>query len=172
MSNFADELVKFLEPDDIVWVHDYHLIPLAKALRARGLHNRIGFFLHIPLPPPEILTAMPHHETLIPLLGDYDLVGFQTDGDAANFARYVAKELGGPSHLSLRLGNGERAMRIGTFPVGVEARQFRRLAGQAVRTKFVQDVIRFHPRKVDHRCRPAWTIPRESPSAWQAMKTF
>jgi trehalose 6-phosphate synthase len=139
-EHFADELAKVLRPDDIVWVHDYHLIPLAKALRARNLDNRIGFFLHIPLPPPEILTAMPNHETLIPSLGDYDLVGFQTDGDAANFARYLAKELGTPSHLSLRLGTGDRAMRIGTFPVGIETRNFTRLARRAVKTKFVQQV--------------------------------
>ena len=68
-EHFADELAKVLKPDDIVWVHDYHLIPLAKALRARGLHNRIGFFLHIPLPPPEIITAMPNHETSDPVAG-------------------------------------------------------------------------------------------------------
>ena len=140
-AHFADELVKVLKPDDVVWVHDYHLIPLAKALRARGLANRIGFFLHIPSPPPEILTAMPNHETLIPSLVDYDLVGFQTDGDAANFARYFAKELGTPSHISHRLGGGERAMRIGTFPVGIETRRFTRLAERAVRTKMVQQVL-------------------------------
>jgi trehalose 6-phosphate synthase len=140
-ERFADELVKVLGPDDIVWVHDYHLIPLAKALRARGRHNRIGFFLHIPLPPPEILTAMPNHETLIPSLGDYDMVGFQTDGDAANFARYLAKELGTPAHMSLRLGTGERAMRIGTFPVGIETREFTRLARRSVKTTFVQRVV-------------------------------
>jgi trehalose 6-phosphate synthase len=140
-ERFADELAKVLQPDDIVWVHDYHLIPLARALQARGLTNRVGFFLHIPLPPPEILTAMPNHETLIPALGAYDLVGFQTDGDAANFARYLAKELGTPSHMSLRLGSGERAMRIGSFPVGIETRDFTRLAGRAVRTKFVQQVL-------------------------------
>jgi len=140
-EHFADELTKVLEPDDIVWVHDYHLIPLAKALRSRGLNNRIGFFLHIPLPPPEILTAMPNHERLIPLLGDYDLVGFQTDGDAANFARYLARELGTPSHISLRLGTGDRAMRIGTFPVGIETREFTRLARRALKTPFVQQVI-------------------------------
>jgi trehalose 6-phosphate synthase len=139
-EHFADELAKLLKPDDIVWVHDYHLIPLAKALRARGFTNRIGFFLHIPLPPPEILTAMPNHETLIPSLGDYDLVGFQTDGDAANFARYLAKELGTPSHISLRLGSGDRAMRIGTFPVGIETRRFTRMAERAVRTSFVEKV--------------------------------
>jgi trehalose 6-phosphate synthase len=140
-EHFADELAGVLKPDDTVWVHDYHLIPLAKALRARGFRNRIGFFLHIPLPPPEILTAMPNHETLIPSLGSYDLVGFQTDGDAANFARYLAKELGTPSHMALRLGSGDRAMRIGTFPVGIETREFTRLARRAVRTAIVQQVI-------------------------------
>src|SRR5580693_1647802 len=91
--------IKVLGPDDLVWVHDYHLIPLAKALRERGHRNRIGFFLHIPCPPPEILTALPNHERLIPLLCEYDLVGFQTDGDAANFARYLATECGLPSHI-------------------------------------------------------------------------
>jgi trehalose 6-phosphate synthase len=140
-EHFADELAQVLEPDDIVWVHDYHLIPLAKALRARGLNNRVGFFLHIPLPPPEILTAMPNHERLIPSLCDYDLVGFQTHGDAANFARYLAKELGTPSHISMRLGNGDRAMRIGTFPVGIETRNFTRLARRAVKTDFVRRVM-------------------------------
>ncbi|HKQ44886.1 MAG TPA: trehalose-6-phosphate synthase [Rhizomicrobium sp.] len=144
-EHFGDELAKVLKPDDIVWVHDYHLIPLAKALRARGLNNRIGFFLHIPLPPPEILTAMPNHETLIPSLGGYDLVGFQTDGDAANFARYLAKELGTPSHMSLRLGSGGRAMRIGTFAVGIETHEFTRLARRAVKTKFVEEVVRSIP---------------------------
>jgi trehalose 6-phosphate synthase len=139
-EHFANELAKLLTPEDVIWVHDYHLIPLAKALRARHLSNRIGFFLHIPLPPHEILTAMPNHETLIPCLGDYDLVGFQTDGDSANFARYLAKELGAPSHMSLRLGSGDRAMRIGTFPVGIETRDFTRLARRAKKTAFVQHV--------------------------------
>ena len=88
---------------------------------------------------------MPNHETLIPSLGDYDLVGFQTDGDAANFARYLAKELGTPSHISLRLGSGDRAMRIGTFPVGIETRHFTRLARRAVRTEMVQQVLHSIP---------------------------
>ena len=67
-EHFATELDKILRPDDLVWVHDYHLIPLAKALRERGHRNRIGFFLHIPCPPPEVLTALPNHERLIPTL--------------------------------------------------------------------------------------------------------
>jgi trehalose 6-phosphate synthase len=48
---FADKLGAFLTKDDIVWVHDYHLMPLARELRARGHLNPIGFFLHIPCAP-------------------------------------------------------------------------------------------------------------------------
>jgi trehalose 6-phosphate synthase len=140
-EHFADEMVKVLKPDDIVWVHDYHLIPLAKALRQRGLQNRVGFFLHTPMPPPEIIAAMPRHEHLIPSLSHYDLVGFQTDNDAANFARYMATELGTPSHISRQLGAGNRVMRIGTFPVGVETRQFARLARRARKTDLVKKVM-------------------------------
>jgi len=139
-DHFAAELDKVLEPDDIVWVHDYHLLPLAKALRQRGRHNRIGFFLHIPLPPPEILTAMPNHETLIPALLHYDLVGFQTDGDAQNFARYLASECGMPAHIPRRIGVDDRTMRVGVFPVGIETREFTRRARRAVRSEFVRNV--------------------------------
>ena len=95
-DHFARELHELLEPDDLVWVHDYHLIPIAKALRERGHKNRIGFFLHIPRPPPEILTAL--HERLIPSLCEYDLVGFQTGDDAFNFSRYLTRECGLHSH--------------------------------------------------------------------------
>lgn len=139
-EHFASELDRLLRPDDIVWVHDYHLMPLAKALRARGHQNRIGFFLHIPLPPPEILTAMPNSEQLISALCHYDLVGFQTDGDSQNFARYLANELGTPMHLSRRLGSNDRAMRIGAFPVGIETEDFQRRARRAARSSFVRRV--------------------------------
>ncbi|MGZ3412070.1 MAG: trehalose-6-phosphate synthase, partial [Xanthobacteraceae bacterium] len=93
---FATHLETLLRPDDVIWVHDYHLIPLAKALRDRGHSNKIGFFIHIPFPPPEILTALPNHDQLIPALCHYDLVGFQTEVDSANFARYIANECGLP----------------------------------------------------------------------------
>ena len=65
---FAQFLAPLLRPDDVIWVHDYHLMPLAKMLRERGHKNRIGFFIHIPFPPPEILTALPNHERLVPAL--------------------------------------------------------------------------------------------------------
>ncbi|MBI3677507.1 MAG: trehalose-6-phosphate synthase [Proteobacteria bacterium] len=145
-QHFAEQLDKVLKPDDVVWVHDYHLIPLAKALRDRGHDNRIGFFLHIPFPAPEIITALPNHERLIPTLLHYDLVGFQTDGDTANFARYLANEHGFPAHIGgAHSIDGERTMKIGTFPVGIETAEFATRARRAVRSDFVQRVVNSIP---------------------------
>ena len=70
----ADKLLPLIEEDDILWIHDYHLLPFARELRKRGVNNRIGFFLHIPFPTPEIFTALPPHEELLEALCDYDLL--------------------------------------------------------------------------------------------------
>jgi trehalose 6-phosphate synthase len=138
---FADQLHKFLQPDDVIWVHDYHLLPLAKALRERGHQNKIGFFLHVPFPPPELLTALPKHERIILSLCHYDLVGFQTDVDADNFARYLTNECRMPSRDRRTFIAGECTMRLGVFPVGVEMAEFERLARRTVRLTFVQEVL-------------------------------
>ena len=99
---FARKLLPLLQPDDIIWVHDYHLIPLAAELRALGCQQRIGFFLHIPLPPPLILAAIPGHDWLVMrLLFAYDLVGFQSQADHEHFC-------------ALRRGRGARAARWAT----------------------------------------------------------
>jgi trehalose 6-phosphate synthase len=140
-EHFAAQLQHILRPDDIVWVHDYHLIPLAKALRERGHGNKIGFFLHIPLPPPDILTALPNHERLIPALCHYDLVGLQTENDAANLARYLASECRLPSRDQRTFSAADRTVRIDTFPVGIETAEFSRLARRAVLSSFVQGVL-------------------------------
>ncbi|WP_313449288.1 trehalose-6-phosphate synthase, partial [Atlantibacter hermannii] len=71
----AEKLKPLLEEDDILWIHDYHLLPFASALRSLGVNNRIGFFLHIPFPTPEIFNALPPHEELLEKLCDYDLLG-------------------------------------------------------------------------------------------------
>ena len=107
--HFASELSKLLRPDDIVWVHDYQLIPIAEELRQRGHANRIGFFLHVPFPAPEVMAVLPNHERLLPSLLQYDLVGFQTETDVGNFVRYLIAEHPGPSRKVFRLGEGRRA---------------------------------------------------------------
>ena len=84
-EQFARQLHKLLRRDDIIWVHDYHLIPMARFLRQMGCANRIGFFLHIPWPGPEVASAMPAYQRILRCFGAYDVVGFQTETDAGNF---------------------------------------------------------------------------------------
>lgn len=139
-QHFATELHKLLKADDVVWVHDYHLLPLARELRALGHRNKIGFFLHTTFPPPEILTALPSHEQLIAAMCAYDLVGFQTEVDAANFERYVANEVQGcDRHASQSV---DWTVRVGNFPVGVETAQLNRMARRAAQSPFARDVVR------------------------------
>jgi trehalose 6-phosphate synthase len=140
-DHFATEIAKLLEPDDIVWVHDYHLLPLGKALRDRGFTNKIGLFLHVPFPPPEIVTAVPNHDGLIPTMCQYDLVGFQTERDASNFARYLTSEIRIPNRDPYTFQTSERLLRLGVFPVGIETAEYNRLARRAVRSRFVDDVV-------------------------------
>jgi trehalose 6-phosphate synthase len=140
-DHFARHLHKLLGPDDLVWVHDYHLMPLAKALRERGHRNRIGFFLHIPCPPPEMLTTLPNHERLIPSLCEYDLVAFQTGDDAFNFSRYLTRECGLHSR-NFNFLVADRTMRIGAFAVGIETAAFAHLAEDSVQLPFVKSVIK------------------------------
>ncbi len=139
---FATELDKFLEPDDVIWIHDYHLIPLADGLRNRGYGNKIGFFLHVPFPPPEILTALPNHEHLIPLLSQYDLVGFQTENDAGNCARYLRDECGLSQRDRFIFQSHDRVVRIGVFPIGIETSEFKTRAERSVGSRLVQDVVK------------------------------
>jgi trehalose 6-phosphate synthase len=140
-AHFANQLHDLIQPDDIIWVHDYHLIPLAKMLRDRGHRNRIGYFLHVPFPPPEILTALPSHDWLIPQLSAYDLVGFQTENDAANFARYLENECRLQKRAHFTYQTAERTVRVGVFPIGIEAIKFSRLARRCVRSPLVRNVL-------------------------------
>jgi trehalose 6-phosphate synthase len=65
---FAETLAPLIEADDLVWIHDYHLIPLARELRALGVKNRIGFFLHIPWPAHQLMVTLPGHKDLVQAL--------------------------------------------------------------------------------------------------------
>lgn len=78
---FAEALAAELTPDQTIWVHDYQLIPLGRELRRLGVRNKIGFFLHIPVPGPEIFSAIPHHSELLECLAAYDLTGLQAERD-------------------------------------------------------------------------------------------
>ncbi|WCM89107.1 alpha,alpha-trehalose-phosphate synthase (UDP-forming) [Acidovorax sp. NCPPB 3576] len=133
---FARKLLPLLKEDDTIWVHDYHLIPLAAELRALGCRQRIGFFLHIPVPPPLIMAAIPQHEWLMRSLFAYDLVGLQSEADVSHFTRYLSNEANaetvGPQHLRA-FG---ATVQVGAFPIGIDVEEFTRLAAapEAVQT--------------------------------------
>ncbi len=139
-SLFADALSRFIRRDDMIWVHDYHLLPLAKELRNRGHDNPIGFFLHIPVPPPDILLALPQHAETVGALRHYDLVGLQTEQDADNLGRYFYLQGGAPSrnHSSFAF-NGRRVL-VGAFPVQIGTRVYARAARQAARSPAAEEL--------------------------------
>ena len=124
---FARKLMPFLKPDDIIWVHDYHLIPLAAELRALGCRQRMGFFLHIPLPPPLMLAAIPGHDWLIRALFAYDLIGFQSKADLDHFAGYVETEAHAQPVEHGRWRAFGRTVHAGAFPIGIDVEEFTEL---------------------------------------------
>lgn len=123
----AHKLLPLLRPDDVIWIHDYHLIPLAAELRAAGCGQRIGFFLHIPVPPPPILAAIPQHEALMRTLFACDVLGFQSNTDLGHFVGYAKAELGASVLDEHRLEAHGRQVHAQAFPIGIDVEQFERL---------------------------------------------
>ena len=115
---FARALLPLLRPDDVIWVQDYHLIPLGEALRAIGVRNRIGFFLHTPFPPVALFGALPGAPYLIRSLASYELVGLQTEEDRLHVEQALAAE-------------GVTAA-TGAFPIGIDPDEFASQAEKAV----------------------------------------
>ena len=131
-ARFAGALARrLLNNKDLVWVHDYHLIPLAAALRRFGLRNRIGFFLHIPFPPPDLFSATPDREELINDLLQYDLLGFQTETDVKNFRRSVRSVCSITFDSSGTAEVNGRTVETGCFPIGIDVDSFARMAADA-----------------------------------------
>jgi len=82
---FAQVLARKTSGKDYIWVHDYHLMNVAAELRELGINAPIGFFLHIPFPPPDIFLKLPWHVQILRNLLQYDQLGFQTMRDQHNF---------------------------------------------------------------------------------------
>jgi trehalose 6-phosphate synthase len=129
-ARFAEQLVPLLGADDIIWIHDYHFIPLAAELRRRGVQNRIGFFLHIPFPAPEVLAALPGHESLVRDLCACDLIGFQSRNDMRALTEYILHEAEGTVGADGRIAAYGRVLRAGVFPIGIDTGDFATLAGR------------------------------------------
>ena len=140
-ADFARKLKSLLRPDDIIWAHDYHLIPLAEELRRLGIRNRMGFFLHTPLPPRELLATLPVHDELIRCLASFDLVAFQTDADRDHLCDYLVNE------ADARVEEREegavvrafrRTFRVESHPIGIDTGYVERSAARTESSREVE----------------------------------
>jgi trehalose 6-phosphate synthase len=137
-EQFARQLHKMLRRDDMIWVHDYHFIPMARVLRQLGCVNRIGFFLHIPWPGPDVASAMPAYQRILRCFGAYDVVGFQTETDADNFRDCIVSANAG------RAADGDwceidgRQMLVRAFPIGIDTEAFAKEARADVKATAVR----------------------------------
>lgn len=128
---FARQLKTLVREDDIVWVHDYHLLPLAQQARELGVSAPMGLFLHTSVPPPAILCALPGHASLLRTLAAYDLIGVQTAKDAAHLRDYFISEHGARVEGDgVRLESG-RTFRIRAFPIGIDPAAVAELAAES-----------------------------------------
>jgi trehalose 6-phosphate synthase len=132
-ARIMDCLLPLLQPSDIIWIHDYHLMPLAAQMRTRGVRNRIGFFFHVPFCGSDMISLAPCANDLITGVLAADLIGFQTPGDRDNFAAAAQRLAGavatGPHDLILA---GHRT-KLGVFPVEIDATEFARIAEKSWR---------------------------------------
>ena len=122
---FCESIMNVMRSDDIVWIHDYHLMLLPGLIRENYPDALIGFFLHIPFPPFEIYRLLPKKwriEILEGILGA-DVIGFHTYDYTQNFLRSILRLLG----LEHDLGNiklSDRTVRVDTFPMGIHYTKF------------------------------------------------
>jgi len=137
---FAETLSPLIAPDDVIWVHDYHLIPLARELRMLGIKNRIGFFLHIPWPAHQLFTTLPGHGRLVEAMFDYDLVGFQTLEYLQAFEEYVIAEARGSQPTPDTLKAYGRTLKVGAYPIGLDAPDFARML-KSPRARRMRDLM-------------------------------
>jgi trehalose 6-phosphate synthase len=117
-----------VRPDDLIWAHDYHLLCLAEALRAAGLRNRTGLFLHTPFPAPAVFMTDPAHAELIRAMCRFDLLGFQTEIDRTAFTDYVVREAGGSALDGECLSAFGCTVKTGVYPIGVHVNEVREAA--------------------------------------------
>jgi trehalose 6-phosphate synthase len=123
-ARFADMLTPLIEPGDLIWVQDYHLIPLGRELRMRGLKNAMGFFLHIPWPARELVLTLPRHRQLVEALFHYDVIGFQTEEWKNAFLSYILYDAGGMAMSDGRATAFGRTVLPKAFPIGIDAKGF------------------------------------------------
>lgn len=134
---FTDAVEPLVGKDTTVWIHDYHLQLVPKMLRERRPEARIGFYLHIPFPAPELYARMPWRRDILEGLLASDLVGFQTKLMAQNFLR-AAREYTDARGVGSTLQHEDREVRVLPFPISIDVREFEAVAASESTAKRVK----------------------------------
>jgi len=116
---FCDEVAQYITKDSVVWIHDYHLMLLPSMLRNLFPEIMIGFFLHIPFPPPELFMQLPWKKELLEGLLGCDLIGFHIYEYTTNFLRTLSRTLG-IDHKMGEILYQDRFVKVETFPLGID----------------------------------------------------
>ncbi|MFQ5382538.1 MAG: trehalose-6-phosphate synthase, partial [Dehalococcoidia bacterium] len=119
-ARFAAAIAEAYRPGDRVWIHDYQLLLVPRLVRDLVPEARIGFFLHIPFPAPDVFRALPWRSEVIEGLLGADLVGFHIPSYMANFVASV-KEIAGLENDVDDIVIGDRSVRTGVFPLGIDS---------------------------------------------------
>lgn len=117
-----------LREGDSVWVHDYHFLLMGDSLRRAGWDGPIGFFLHIPFPPPEVFRALPEHLWIARAMCNFSVLGFQSEQDRSNFARYLIEDCKAKKLDDGRLEVFNTIVKIEAYPIGIDAVSFEKAA--------------------------------------------
>ncbi|MGL4239533.1 MAG: alpha,alpha-trehalose-phosphate synthase (UDP-forming) [Beijerinckiaceae bacterium] len=140
-AGFARHLMSIAAPDDLIWVHDYHLMPLAHEVRLAGGRQRMGYFHHIPWPPPEVFTILPAAGELLRAMTDYDVIGLQTATDRDHFCQCLVRELGLAEASDGSFRAGGRALRVIDVPIGIDAAGYAAEAAAAHDNEVVRETM-------------------------------
>lgn len=121
---FADTIADVYTPGDTIWVHDYQLLRLPALLRERIPAARIGFFLHVPFPPPDIFNTLSPRQSLLAGMLGADLIGFHTQRYAENFRATLERQPSVGVRLDGSVSLGRRSVQIGVYPMGIDVSAF------------------------------------------------
>ncbi|MDF2957671.1 MAG: Trehalose-6-phosphate synthase [Candidatus Alkanophagales archaeon MCA70_species_1] len=122
-EKFQAVVTEMAESDDIIWIHDYHLMLLPNLLREEVSEAKIGFFLHIPFPPFEMFRLLPWRRDLLEGLLGADLIGFHIYDYVQNFLQCIHRLLGYEHELG-RLIVEDRIVKVDAFPMGIDYDKF------------------------------------------------
>ena len=141
---FTDTIVDICKPDDLIWVHDYHLFLVPGMLRQRLPEQKIGFFLHIPFPSSEIFRTLPMRKEIMNSLIEADLVGFHDYSYMRHFSHAAYHVCGVEQSLMHLRRPGKKDTEVGVFPVSIETKRFQKSVTAKKTQRIVSDLSSEH----------------------------